>query len=128
MRTILITACAPRHCDILMRRNSRSNPRMSGNSLPITIKKVRGAAEQSRGDRVAIEEPLEIRLGYETPEGRSESSVSITMRTPGNDAELATGFLFTEAIIRGAGDIALVKPCGPAAPCGTSTTGPSPHS
>ena len=89
---------------------------MTGNSLPITIKKVRGAAEQSRGDRVAIEEPLEIRLGYDTPEGRDESSVSITMRTPGNDAELATGFLFTEAIIRNSRDIAFVKPCGPPAP------------
>lgn len=63
-----------------------------------------------------MEEPLEIRLGYETAEGRTESSISITMRTPGNDAELATGFLFTESIIRDTTDIAFVKPCGPPAP------------
>ena len=69
-----------------------------------------------RDDRVAVEEPLEIRLGYESDEGRVESSVSITMRTPGDDAELATGFLFTEAIIRDASDVAFVKPCGPPAP------------
>lgn len=89
---------------------------MPGNSLPITISQVRGTARHMRDDRVAVEEPLEIRLGYESDEGRVESSVSITMRTPGDDAELATGFLFTEAIIRDASDVAFVKPCGPPAP------------
>lgn len=89
---------------------------MSSNSLPIMISEVRGAAQRSRQDALAVEEPLEIRLGFETPDGRSEKSVSITMRTPGNDAELATGFLFTEAIIRDNADIALVKPCGSTAP------------
>lgn len=89
---------------------------MPGNSATITISEVRGATRRSRDDRVAVEEPMEIRLGYETAAGRTESSISITMRTPGNDAELATGFLFTESIIHGAADIALVKPCGPAAP------------
>ena len=89
---------------------------MPGNSAPITISEVRGATRRSRDDRVAVEEPLEIRLGYETSSGRSERSISITMRTPGHDAELATGFLFTESIIRDSADIALVKPCGPPAP------------
>ncbi len=86
------------------------------NSLPITISEIRAQSRQSRQDQVAVEEPLEIRLGYETPDGRTESSISITMRTPGNDAELATGFLFTESIVRDAADIAFVKPCGPPAP------------
>lgn len=89
---------------------------MPGNSAPITISEVRGETRRSRDDRVAVEEPLEIRLGYETTAGRTESSISITMRTPGHDAELATGFLFTESIIRDPADIALVKPCGPPAP------------
>ena len=89
---------------------------MSSNSLPLTISEIRDQSRQSRQDQVAVEEPLEIRLGYETPDGRTESSISITMRTPGNDAELATGFLFTESIIRDAADIAFVKPCGPPAP------------
>ena len=89
---------------------------MSSNSLPTTISEIRGAARRSRRDELAVEEPLEIRLGFKTPEGRTEKSISITMRTPGNDAELATGFLFTEAIIRGNADIALVKPCGSPAP------------
>ncbi|MGB5490206.1 MAG: formate dehydrogenase accessory sulfurtransferase FdhD [Woeseiaceae bacterium] len=89
---------------------------MTSNSQPVTISVVRGSSRQLRDDRVAVEEPLEIRLGYELPEGRAETSISITMRTPGNDAELATGFLFTESIIRDPSDIALVKPCGSPAP------------
>ncbi|MGB5337384.1 MAG: formate dehydrogenase accessory sulfurtransferase FdhD [Woeseiaceae bacterium] len=89
---------------------------MTSNSQAITISKIRGASQESRADRVAVEEPLEIRLGYETSDGRAETSISITMRTPGADAELASGFLFTESIIRDKSDIALIKPCGPPAP------------
>lgn len=89
---------------------------MPGNSVPVTISEIRSATQRSREDRVAVEEPLEIRLGYETVDGRQESSISITMRTPGNDAELATGFLFTESIIRDNADIALTKACGTPAP------------
>ena len=70
-------------------------------------------------DEVATEEPLEIRLGYSREDGsRTESSISITMRTPGNDEELAVGFLFGEGIIAQAGDVDLVRPCGPPAPNG----------
>jgi FdhD protein len=52
-------------------------------------------------DTVAIEEPLEIRLGYQSShsEPRQYSSISVTMRTPGNDIELALGFLYTEGIL-----------------------------
>jgi len=89
---------------------------MPGNSFPVTISEIRGASRQSRDDRVAVEEPLEIRLGYETAGGRTEDNISITMRTPGNDAELATGFLYTESIIQENADIAFVKPCGAPAP------------
>jgi FdhD protein len=49
---------------------------------------------------LAVEEALEIRLG--------SRSLSITMRTPGNDAELAAGFLFSEGIIRDASQIRLI--------------------
>jgi FdhD protein len=70
-------------------------------------------------DLVATEEPLEIRLAYSLPDGgRAEKSVSITMRTPGNDQELAIGFLFTEGIVRAADDVQSVAPCGPPAPNG----------
>ncbi len=89
---------------------------MSARSLEINVSKISGAAEQSLSDRVAIEEPLEIRLGYSTSDGRTATSISITMRTPGHDAELATGFLFSESIIKRLQDVESVQPCGPPAP------------
>lgn len=78
------------------------------------IDRVERGAASTVDDAIAIEEPLEIRLGYSRPEGgRGEQSISITMRTPGNDEELAAGFLFTEGIIREAADIVGIGPCGP---------------
>lgn len=56
-------------------------------------------------DVVAIEEPLEIRLVYSQNGLRVQRSISITMRTPGDDYELAAGFLFTEGIICSRTDI-----------------------
>ncbi|MBT0606724.1 formate dehydrogenase accessory sulfurtransferase FdhD [Aequorivita echinoideorum] len=52
-----------------------------------------------KNDVVAIEEPLEIQLEYGPKTGRKIQSLSVTMRTPGNDEELAVGFLLTEGII-----------------------------
>ena len=70
-------------------------------------------------DVVATEEPLEIRLAYSRPDGvRAEQSISVTMRTPGHDGELAAGFLYTEGIIRSKEDVESVAPCGPPAPNG----------
>ena len=70
-------------------------------------------------DLVATEEPLEIRLELDGADGqRVERSISITMRTPGNDEELALGFLFSEGIIRSRRDVLIVRPCGPPAPNG----------
>lgn len=89
---------------------------MSSSSLAVEISKVRAGVAESLADSVAVEEPLEIRLGYSTPDGRATRSISITMRTPGNDRELAAGFLYTEAIIGRAADIASIETCGPPAP------------
>ena len=89
---------------------------MAASSFPVDISKVRDGVPEAVADYVAVEEPLEIRLGYSTPDGRATRSVSITMRTPGNDRELAAGFLYTEAIIRRPKDIASIETCGPPAP------------
>jgi FdhD protein len=75
-----------------------------------------GNGTDPQADFVATEEPLEIRLGLTDSRGqRTERSISITMRTPGNDDELAIGFLLGEGIIHDAQDVVLVRPCGPPA-------------
>jgi FdhD protein len=64
-----------------------------------------------RGDRLAVEEPLEIRL--EAPTGAS--TLTVTMRTPGNDMELVAGWLLAEGIVEEAEDIAQISYCVDAA-------------
>jgi FdhD protein len=60
-----------------------------------------------REDRVAGEEPLEIRLRA----GGASKTIAITMRTPGNDFELAAGFLFAEGVIGGLAEIREMTYC-----------------
>lgn len=60
-------------------------------------------SREIRFDSLATEEPLEIRVG-----GRS---LAVTMRTPGNDFELAAGFLVTEGLVGGGSDIARISYC-----------------
>ena len=62
-------------------------------------------ASNETEDLLAVEEPLEIRIVYGHENDRRQKNISVTMCTPGNDEELATGFLFTEGIIAGKGDI-----------------------
>ena len=64
---------------------------------------------QERGDVLAVEEPLEIRL-Y-PPDGRPYSQVSVTMRTPGHDFDLAAGFLYTEGIVHAPDEIHSLRYC-----------------
>lgn len=68
----------------------------------------------SETDRVASEEPLEIRV--------NGMSVAVTMRTPGHDDELATGFLFTESLITSADEIAEIVHCPEVDPDGIGNT------
>lgn len=66
---------------------------------------VDSAGAHPRSDSLAVEEPLEIRLGFGPAKDRSRKAVSVTMRTPGHDAELAVGFLFSEGILTDAADV-----------------------
>ncbi len=63
-------------------------------------------------DTLAVEEPLEIRLGFVENGKQIHKAISITMRTPGNDFELAAGFLFTEGILQSHNQIKSIKHCG----------------
>lgn len=65
----------------------------------IEIFRVSGNIRSPYVDDVSVEEPLEIKVLYRDGKTEVSKNISVTMRTPGNDAELAAGFLFTEGII-----------------------------
>lgn len=70
---------------------------------------ISGADTEDTPDVLAVEEPLEIRLGIPTEGHRA---ISITMRTPGEDGELAAGFLFAEGIVQRPDQIKQIRHCG----------------
>ena len=72
--------------------------------VPFDVCKWDGHTARLEPDELAAEEPLEIRV-----RGRA---VTVTMRTPGHDAELAAGFLLTEGIVRSGRDIVRSEHCG----------------
>ncbi len=71
----------------------------------------KGGNAKRQPDLLAVEEPLEIRLGYGVLEERKEKPIAVTMRTPGHDHELAFGFLFTEGIIQSPKQILSIRYC-----------------
>lgn len=73
----------------------------------VQIRKWTEASGRDADDWLAVEEPLELRL-VSGPEGLSKS-ISVTMRTPGHDPELAIGFLFTEGMIADAAAVDSVQ-------------------
>ena len=84
----------------------------------LQIDALRDAGNARRSDVIAVEEPLEIRLMRDgLPEadenGGTGRSISVTMRTPGHDAELAIGFLHGEGLLREPRDIISTGHCGP---------------
>jgi len=81
----------------------RDVPSVSIKHLPVN--KVSGFIASPSLDILSVEEPLEIRIVYGPAGNRVEKNISITMRTPGNDLELALGFLFTEGIISSYGNV-----------------------
>jgi FdhD protein len=84
----------------------------------LQIDALRLAGNARRSDVIAVEEPLEVRLMRDgLPEadenGGTGRSISVTMRTPGHDAELAVGFLHGEGLLRESRDVIDTGHCGP---------------
>ncbi|MDQ2992944.1 MAG: formate dehydrogenase accessory sulfurtransferase FdhD [Candidatus Eremiobacteraeota bacterium] len=73
----------------------------------VSIRALDGGAARDARDAVAVEEPLEIRLRA----GGETRTLAITMRTPGNDLELAAGFALGEGIVRSRAEIAEIVGC-----------------
>src|SRR5215467_1183560 len=81
---------------------------MSGRTARRLVSRIRlaeadGSRHIERADLLAAEEPLGIRVAGQ--------AVTMTMRTPGDDIDLAAGFLFSEGIVRSPGDIASITVC-----------------
>ncbi|MCP3981696.1 MAG: formate dehydrogenase accessory sulfurtransferase FdhD [bacterium] len=96
-----------------------SEPNDSERAVP--IERVTPAGAENEQDCVAVEEPMEIRIAFGAADARQAKSLSITMRTPGHDFELAAGFLFTEGILTEPAQIRNVEFCGPPAPGRTTS-------
>src|SRR6266481_2238770 len=80
---------------------------MKGSSLlgrrvrEVALRRMNGSAGSDDKDFLAAEEPLEIRV--------EDHSVAIVMRTPGEDRELAAGFLVTEGLLHAASDLVDIR-------------------
>ena len=93
--------------------------RYQGLTTSETDSDLRSYQVQPCDDLVAVEEPLEIRISFGPAEQRRSKSLAITMRTPGNDAELAIGFLRSENVIQTADQIEKIEHVGPPPEDGT---------
>jgi FdhD protein len=94
-------------------RHAERTPQRRGNSIRRTIRRVgvRGAGSlvvRDRRDFLATEEPLEIRVAGQ---GKDAVPISVTMRTPGSDFELAAGFLYGEGLIDSGASIRHLRYC-----------------
>jgi FdhD protein len=79
---------------------SKSILELDAASIKKSIGQYKNGAIQTVTDWIAREEPLEIKVIYGPADERRTMTLSITMRTPGNDYDLVRGFLFTEGLIR----------------------------
>jgi FdhD protein len=81
-----------------------------GSTAPASVHAVDGGRARERSDRLVTEEPMEIRVHGPAQE---PAPLVVTMRTPGNDFDLAVGFCITEGVIESSADVATVAYCLP---------------
>jgi len=75
------------------------------------VERIERRRREQGSDLVAVEEPLQILLEHGEAHARSEAPLAMTMRTPGHDRDLVTGFLFAEGVIAGVDDLVSVRHC-----------------
>ena len=78
----------------------------------VDVLRVTQQASKRNDDLLAVEEPLEIRVAWTAAGEQREKNISVTMRTPGDDFDLAAGFLMTEGIIGAASHIESIRQWG----------------
>ena len=76
------------------------------------VLKLKSKKQENIEDAISIEEPLEMLLKYKKNNEWVIENISITMRTPGNDEDLITGFLFNEKIIENFNQIEKIEKKG----------------
>jgi FdhD protein len=87
----------------MLKKSPRQEPKTQAGLVPRNVARWKqGSSALRQRDELAVEEPLEIRI--------DTRPVSITMRTPGHDNELAAGFLLTEGLIAGSKDLLKIEP------------------
>jgi len=89
------------------------NGRYARSTRRLVVQKIQGNGSRPGEEVLVVEEPLEIRLISGRGKKRAERSISVTMRTPGHDFELAAGFLYTEGIVQSPEDIEEIAYTGP---------------
>jgi FdhD protein len=78
----------------------------------VSIKRILRSGPERVLDEVPVEEPLSIRVAHWFKDVQLTEGLSVTMRTPGHDRELAAGFLFAEGIVQHSRDILELRPLG----------------
>ncbi|MEO1054646.1 MAG: formate dehydrogenase accessory sulfurtransferase FdhD [Bacteroidota bacterium] len=84
---------------------------MTSSVSPTTLIKVESGKVRDEQDILAVEEPLEIRIGFGPKQEREQKSLAVTMRTPGYDLELSLGFLYSEGIIQNFEQVKSIEHC-----------------
>lgn len=81
---------------------------------PVTsteVERVTRAGREHTTDLIAVEEPLQILLEHGPAHARNETPLAMTMRTPGHDRDLVTGFLHAEGVISSVADLVSLRHC-----------------
>ena len=79
---------------------------------PCKVYRVSGSEVCETSDLLSVEEPLEIRVSSLVEKQMLTQQIAVTMRTPGQDSDLALGFLFTEGVLSGSEDVKEIKTIG----------------